>query len=361
MNDDRSVLRGTSSKDRTWDQRQLAGMRAAPVAPKAPRKKSSRSELGTRAALSHACPECDFVTADAAEAARHLTLLITGHSECGTARSRPRRGKLTSLPLGPAVDAFLETIENSGTARAYRSTLRSLIEHFGTDVPVDGIPRGPMLAWFRERWEGTQPTTWNRNASAVKSFFAFCRAHGWCNDATATLLHLQVRRDVPPQGFPSAGRIAAMLSDGDIGLRERALWSLLFDAAANPGEVLALNVQDLDLSGRCAATATRVISWSSETNRLLALLLASRTGGPVFLTDRKARVKLNPADIDAVSGRARLSYRRAAEVFEQVTAADEDGPWTLRQLRTAALAAAARRMRQLAAEIEALGPSGDAL
>jgi hypothetical protein len=62
---------------------------------------------------------------------------------------------------------------------------------------------------------------------------------------------------------------------------------------------------------------------------------------PGVLTDRRARVQLPPGDLDPASGRARLSYRRAAELFEQATAAGPGGPWTLHQLRHSALTHAA--------------------
>jgi hypothetical protein len=61
----------------------------------------------------------------------------------------------------------------------------------------------------------------------------------------------------------------------------------------------------------------------------------------VFLTDRRARVQLPPGDLDPATGRARLSYRRAAELFEQATAVCPGGPWTLHQLRHSALTHAA--------------------
>lgn len=66
-----------------------------------------------------------------------------------------------------------------------------------------------------------------------------------------------------------------------------------------------------------------------------------RTKGPLFLTDRKARVHLAAADLDPESGRARLSYRRAAELFTAATATCPGGPWTLHQLRHSALTHAA--------------------
>jgi integrase/recombinase XerC/integrase/recombinase XerD len=80
-----------------------------------------------------------------------------------------------------------------------------------------------------------------------------------------------------------------------------------------------------------------VVIWQTRTARLLPRLLKGRKSGPLFLTDRKARVALPPGDIVSASGKARLSYRQAAELFEEATAGEQDGPWTLHQLRHSAL------------------------
>ncbi|HWR47080.1 MAG TPA: Tn3 family transposase [Pseudonocardiaceae bacterium] len=90
------------------------------------------------------------------------------------------------------------------------------------------------------------------------------------------------------------------------------------DTAARSSEVLALNVADLDLRNRRAkvrrkGNAIDVIVWQTATARLLPRLLTGRTTGPVFLTNRKARVPLATTDLDLATGRARLSYRRAEE------------------------------------------------
>ena len=82
--------------------------------------------------------------------------------------------------------------------------------------------------------------------------------------------------------------------------------------------------------------AADIITWQTGTARLLPRLLDGRTTGPVFLTGRRARLPLAAADLSPGTGHARLSYRRAAEIFTEAT-----GGATLHQLRHSALTRAA--------------------
>ncbi|MGH3070098.1 MAG: tyrosine-type recombinase/integrase [Streptosporangiaceae bacterium] len=144
----------------------------------------------------------------------------------------------------------------------------------------------------------------------------------------------------------------------DVPIREKTLWTMLYETAARSSEVLALDVEDLDRRNRRSkvtrkGSAVDVIVWQTGTARLLPRLLGGRTRGPVFLADRKARVALAAADLDPDSGRARLSYRRAEEIFTELTKPlahpDITDPrllaaapgWTLHDLRHSALTHAA--------------------
>ncbi|MFF3518944.1 hypothetical protein ACFYX0_47285, partial [Streptomyces sp. NPDC002573] len=122
-------------------------------------------------------------------------------------------------------------------------------------------------------------------------------------------------------------------------------------------EVLCLNVEGLYPQykrGKITAKggASEWIHWQSGTAQRLPRLIGRRTRGPLFLTGRKTPAGTPSLDVCPDTGRARLSYRRAEEIFEENTrllanplAAPEDiedlDGWTLHRLRHSALTHAA--------------------
>jgi integrase/recombinase XerD len=128
-----------------------------------------------------------------------------------------------------------------------------------------------------------------------------------------------------------------------VSLREHAFWRLLLDSGAGAARVLALDAEHLDLQrhrsrARPVTHAGAGIEWQEATSQVLRWLLAGRVGGPVFVTGRRSTAPL-PADRYAVTGQARMSYRRAAELFTTLTRPlDPAGHgWTLHQLSAASL------------------------
>ena len=134
----------------------------------------------------------------------------------------------------------------------------------------------------------------------------------------------------------SRAEVERLLADPKQSLRDRTLWRMLYESAARSAEVLRLNVEDLDLANKRARVTRKggaqdVIVWQTGTATLLPRLLKGRKSGPVFVTDRKARVALPLGDLDE-HGHARLSYRQAEDIFKQAS-----GGATLHQLRHSAL------------------------
>ena len=263
--------------------------------------------------------------------------------------------RVSRLPTRPevvtvdaAVTVFLDTLarrEQRSTRRTYADVLSQFLRSPLSRSDSVGMVDDPVVAeqlrgWFTDRWGTAAGSTWNRNLAALRSACGYWRAQHWiATDPTVGL-----RRAKPPENRARARSrtaIADLLARPDLALRERTLWALLYESAARAQEVLLLDVADLDRPNRRAIVrrkggAVDKITWQTRTARLLARHLSGRTRGPAFLTDRAARVPLAATDRDPDSGRARLSYRRAAELFTNTS-----GGWTLHDLRHSALTHAA--------------------
>lgn len=169
------------------------------------------------------------------------------------------------------------------------------------------------------------------------SFFAYTTRQGWTPTSPAAGWNAAVPADQTAHARRRAipeDELRAFL-DADHPLREKTLWWLLYETAARANEVLALDVGDLDLPNRRALVIGKsghaeLVGWETKTARLLPRLLRNRKRGPVFLADIAPAPGRQPAlaDLDPDSGRARLSYRRAAQLFSTAS-----GGWTLHQLR----------------------------
>jgi integrase/recombinase XerC/integrase/recombinase XerD len=238
-----------------------------------------------------------------------------------------------------AARAYLATIshaESAGTKRVYGAVLRRFSGRFADAGAVAELDDTEVTEWFISQWGHRAPDTWNTALSALRAAAAYWADQGWLtSDPTAAL-----RRRRPRPGRSRAldrATVEELLTREDIPLRERALWRMLYETAARAAEVLGLDVPDLDLTNRRARARRKggqldTIVWQTGTARLLPRLLKGRATGPVFLTERRARVELSPVDVDPGSGRARLSYRQAEDLFKAAT----DGA-TLHQLRHSAL------------------------
>jgi hypothetical protein len=262
---------------------------------------------------------------------------------------------ITPVEYAVAVDRFLaETGLGAGSRRVYRISLAGwawpLVGRLppagrgrrGASPPVvplalldDAAAERRLATAVAHRVQHAQARTVHRELSALRSAVAWWQQRQWISaDPTAALRPA----DAPlPVLLPPLTR--AQLTDlwaTAAGLREQAFWHLLADSGAAAETVLALNADAIAVARGHAGPAGR-IRWGQQTGELLGWLLAGRHHGPVFVTSRRAPAGTCKADVCPLTGRGRLSYRRAAEIFTEYTRPlDPAGRgWLLHQLRWA--------------------------
>lgn len=262
-------------------------------------------------------------------------------------------GRVQMLPtsasgvrLADAVKVYLATIPAENTRETYAAALDRLVRDFGADTNVALLDREPdrVSGWFTFVWGAKAAKTFNIRLTALGSACAYWREQGWL--AGDPLVRLRAKPAPPDTSRALSKQRVADILGSDAPLRERVLWHMLYESSARAEEVLMLDVPELDTTNRCAVVTRKggardLIAWQTGTARLLPRLLVDRKSGPVFLTDRKARPSVAKTDVDPSTLRGRLSYRRAAELFEIHTADYDDGPYTLHQLRHSRLTHAA--------------------
>ncbi|HEV8571243.1 MAG TPA: sigma-70 family RNA polymerase sigma factor [Actinoplanes sp.] len=237
--------------------------------------------------------------------------------------------------VGQAAEEFLERADlSAATIRSYRQTLRRLRLTVGDQLALASLTADHVGHVFATAWDDASAKTWNRHLSAVRTFGAWASLH---HLAAGIERRAETRSRTEAISSP---QLDALLRRPGLPLRERTLWRLLYDSAAGVTAVLALNLEDLDLDDRRARAGGSWVSWRAETARLLSDLIAGRTRGPLFLSDRRPGPSRTPADADICpdTGRRRLSYERAEYLFKQATKTlDPAGNgYTLRQLKRGA-------------------------
>jgi integrase len=209
--------------------------------------------------------------------------------------------------------------------------LGELARDLGPHRPADSISADELAAWFAGTRDTYAPATWNRDRVIVRSFARALHAQG----AALQLPVIGYRRLRPVRTRALTRAEVARILGLPVALREKTLWTLAYESAARASELLGLDVDDLDLANRRAVVtakggAREWVTWQTGTARLLPRLLKGRHQGPVFTTHGASRVVVAKLD-QAPGGAARLSYRRAEELFKAAAG------YTLHQLRHSAL------------------------
>jgi hypothetical protein len=163
-----------------------------------------------------------------------------------------------SVTVRSAVDRFLSSARcaNPSTRRAYASALDRLAADLGPDRLLATVAGEELAAALQRLWGDSKPATWNRNRAAVASWLAWCARNGDVAPALPPAAERRADHADETKALPRPA-IERLLTRRDVPLREKTLWRMLYETAARAGEVLGLNVEDLDLEARRAPVRSK--------------------------------------------------------------------------------------------------------
>ncbi len=145
------------------------------------------------------------------------------------------------------------------TRRAYVSDVAQLADFLGQGRSAARVTTAQVRAFLADLHRSREPATLGRKLASLRAFFRFLQREGVVAlDPTAGLPGPRLPRRLPnPLGVDdcetlaeAAGRRAAPATQGreqELRLRDRALVELLYGAGLRVGELVGLDVRDVDL------------------------------------------------------------------------------------------------------------------
>jgi len=199
------------------------------------------------------------------------------------------------------------------TVEAYGADLAAflgfLTTHLGGEpdlAALAALRAADFRAWLaRAASEGLGRASRARHVSAVRSFFRFlARRHGVDNPQLALLTAPRPHKPLPKALSPTQALLVTTdigeVTDGDLALRDVALFSLLYGSGLRIAEALALDVRDAPRVGSDAAL--RVTGKGSK-QRIVPVLPAVRLAMEAWLRVHPDRQPGSPLFLGARGGR----------------------------------------------------------
>lgn len=161
------------------------------------------------------------------------------------------------------MEAFVDTAELAATTwRVYGASLIAFTHGAGEERALEDLRPPTVASWFAERDQDVAPVTWNRELATLRSAVGWWAKQNWLGaDPTVTI----ERRPEHPDRTRALTRrqVESLWYRPDVGLREKALWRLLYETAARANEILGLDVDDLDLGSKRARVRSKggAVEW----------------------------------------------------------------------------------------------------
>ncbi len=232
-----------------------------------------------------------------------------------------------------AVDVYLDWLARERrasplTVSAYNGDLTAflhfLTEHLGREadlVVLAGLRAADFRAWLAHgARDGLQNASRARHVSAVRSFYKFAARRWGMDNPQLTLLSTPRAKPPLPRALSERQALCIAddigeLADGDLALRDTALFALLYGSGLRIAEALALDVRDAPRAG--SDTALRVTGKGSK-QRIVPVLTPVREAMEAWLKVHPDRVPDAPLFLGARGGRLNPGVaQRVLRMFRQ--------------------------------------------
>ena len=166
---------------------------------------------------------------------------------------------VTRQRFGAAIEAFdlhlrVERNLSEHTRRAYRSDLQQLAAFLGEDTPLDAVRPDDVRAFLAAHYREYSPATLGRKLASLRTFFRYLVREGArAADPSVGIPSPRLPRSLPkPLGVDDcavlmAGPRGPCVEASPALLRDAAMAELLYGAGLRVGELVALDVRDVDL------------------------------------------------------------------------------------------------------------------
>ncbi len=186
-------------------------------------------------------------------------------------------------------DTFLDRERNLSprTRRAYATDLAQFVEFIGADVAPSSVSPDDVRGFLASRHKTLHPATLGRKLAAIRSLYRYLRHAGWVERDPSAELRAPRRPERLPRPLSVDDCETLVESDGQTEgneqvLRDRAMVELLYGAGLRVGELVALDVRDVDLMGR----EVRVLG-KGRKERIVPLPAAARRALDAYLALRR--------------------------------------------------------------------------
>jgi len=241
-----------------------------------------------------------------------------------------------------AFDLFMRAERNLSphTRRAYLSDVRGLAEYVGSEIAPGDLSSRQLRAWLASLHRGASSATLARRLAGVRSFYRFLLREGVVQlDPSAGLPAPKRPRQVPrslsvddcdalvkADARPTRGLRGSREGPREVRrrLRDRALVELLYGTGLRVGELVALDVRDLDLHAGVVRVMgkgrkERVVPLPHFTCEALAAWIDSRRcegllAQPLFISLRRRR-EIEPRRLGDRDVRRILKQRGTSSVI----------------------------------------------